>query len=174
MNETVEMSKLRGEISILKEELQRLKIVAEREKNRANWNYEQYSDLQQELEKTKEQRDELDKEITHLHGSFQQRAETEREQSASTLQRKNWDRCNSSRARENSRLLLNPCELHPASGRYVLFLQAEPFLQFCDARRSAYDLSQAGKNRSRLCHAQGSLGRYRGLRNSGFPFPGKS
>lgn len=83
MNETVEMSKLRGEISILKEELQRLKIVAEREKNRANWNYEQYSDLQQELEKTKEQRDELDKEITHLHGSFQQRAETEREQSAS-------------------------------------------------------------------------------------------
>jgi hypothetical protein len=41
MNETVEMSKLRGEISILKEELQRIKIVAEQEKSRANWNYEQ-------------------------------------------------------------------------------------------------------------------------------------
>jgi len=83
MNETVEMSKLRGEISILKEELQRIKIVAEREKNRANWNYEQYNDLQQELEKTKEQRNELDKELTSVHESFRQRVETEREQNAS-------------------------------------------------------------------------------------------
>jgi hypothetical protein len=33
MNETVEMSKLRGEISILKEELQRIKIVAEQAMN---------------------------------------------------------------------------------------------------------------------------------------------
>ena len=86
MNETVEMSKLRGEISILKEELQRMKIVAEKEKNRADWNYEQHNDLQQELEKTKEQRDELDREITSLHEGFRQQAERqriEREQSAS-------------------------------------------------------------------------------------------
>ena len=84
MNETVEMSKLRGEISILKEELQRLKIVAEKEKNRANQNASQYGNLYQELEKTKEQRDELDREITHLHAKyFQQRVETEREQYAS-------------------------------------------------------------------------------------------
>ncbi len=79
MNETVEMSKLRGEISILKEELQRMKIVAEKEKNRANWNYEQHKDLYQELEKTKEQRDELDKELASVHESFRQRVETERE-----------------------------------------------------------------------------------------------
>jgi predicted nucleic acid-binding Zn-ribbon protein len=84
MNETVEISKLRGEISILKEELQRIKIVAEQEKSRANWNYEQYNDLQQELEKTKEQRDELDREITSLHAKyFQQRVEKDREQYAS-------------------------------------------------------------------------------------------
>lgn len=80
MNETVETSKLRGEISILKEELQRLKIVAEQEKNRANWNYKQHNNLQQELLKTKEQRDELDREITCLHEKYsQQLVETERE-----------------------------------------------------------------------------------------------
>lgn len=80
MNETVEMSKLRGEISILKEELQRIKIVAESEKSRANWNYEQHNNLQQELLKTKEQRDELDREITCLHEKYsQQLVEKERE-----------------------------------------------------------------------------------------------
>lgn len=55
MNETVEMSKLRGEISILKEELQRIKIVAAQEKNRSD----SFADLQQELEIIIKQRDEL-------------------------------------------------------------------------------------------------------------------
>ena len=51
----LEISKLRGEISILKEELQRIKTTAEREKERAD----AHSDLQEELEKTIKQRDEL-------------------------------------------------------------------------------------------------------------------
>ena len=79
MNETVEMSKLRGEISILKEELQRLKIVAEQEKNRADAHSDSFADLQEELEKTIKQRDELDKELTSVYESFQ----SEREQAAS-------------------------------------------------------------------------------------------
>ena len=83
MNETVEQSKLRGEISILKEELQRIKIVAEREKNRADAHSDSFADLQEELEATIKQRDELDREITCLHESFRQRVETEREQNAS-------------------------------------------------------------------------------------------
>ena len=83
MHETVEMSKLRGETSILKEELQRIKIVAEREKNRADAHSDSFADLQEELEATIKQRDELDREITCLHESFRQRVETEREQNAS-------------------------------------------------------------------------------------------
>lgn len=84
MNETVEMSKLRGEISILKEELQRIKIVAEREKNRADAHSDSFADLQEELEATIKQRDELDREITCLHEKhFQQRVEKDREQYAS-------------------------------------------------------------------------------------------
>ena len=79
MNETVEMSKLRGEISILKEELQRLKIVAEQERNRADAHSDSFADLQEELEKTIKQRDELDKELTSVYESFQ----SEREQAAS-------------------------------------------------------------------------------------------
>ena len=59
MNETVEMSKLRGEISILKEELQRIKTTAEREKERADAHSDCLVDLQEELEKTIKQRDEL-------------------------------------------------------------------------------------------------------------------
>ena len=79
MNETVEMSKLRGEISILKEELQRIKIVAEREKNRADAHSDSFADLQEELEATIKQRDELDREITCLHEKhFQQYASNTR------------------------------------------------------------------------------------------------
>ena len=69
MNETVEMSKLRGEISILKEELQRIKIVAEREKNRADINYAFSIDLEKKLAEVIEERE--------------QGVEKEREQSAS-------------------------------------------------------------------------------------------
>lgn len=79
MNETVEMSKLRGEISILKEELQRLKIVAEQEKNRASTYSDIISDLQEELEITVMQRTKLDKELASIHEGFRQRVETERE-----------------------------------------------------------------------------------------------
>ncbi|WP_287664426.1 hypothetical protein [Accumulibacter sp.] len=69
MNETVEMSKLRGEISILKEELQRIKIVAEQEKKRADFNYEFSTNLQKKLAEVIEERE--------------QRVEKDREQSAS-------------------------------------------------------------------------------------------
>ena len=55
----VEISKLRGEISILKEELQRVKNTAEREKERANAHSEFLTDVQEELERTIKQRDEL-------------------------------------------------------------------------------------------------------------------
>ena len=83
MNETVEMSKLRGEISILKEELQRIKTTAEREKERADALSSAYDTMYMELKTTIKQRDELNREITCLHESFRQRVETEREQSAS-------------------------------------------------------------------------------------------
>jgi predicted ribosome quality control (RQC) complex YloA/Tae2 family protein len=83
MNETVEMSKLRGEISILKEELQRIKIVAEQEKNKADALSSAYDTMYMELKTTIKQRNELDGEITRLHESFRQRVETEREQNAS-------------------------------------------------------------------------------------------
>lgn len=55
----LEISKLRGEISILKEELQRIKTTAEREKERANAHSDCLVDLQEELEKTIKQRNEL-------------------------------------------------------------------------------------------------------------------
>ena len=55
----MEISKLRGEISILKEELQRIKTTAEREKERADAHSDCLVDLQEELEKTIKQRDEL-------------------------------------------------------------------------------------------------------------------
>ena len=77
MNETVEMSKLRGEISILKEELQRLKIVAEQEKNKADALSSAYDTMYMELKTTIKQRNELDGEITRLHESFQQRVEAD-------------------------------------------------------------------------------------------------
>ena len=54
-----EISRLRGEISILKEELQRIKTTAEREKERADAHSDCLTDLQEELEKTIKQRDEL-------------------------------------------------------------------------------------------------------------------
>ena len=55
----VEMSRLRGEISILKEELQRVKTTAEREKERADAHSDCFLDMQKELEATIKQRDEL-------------------------------------------------------------------------------------------------------------------
>ena len=55
----LEISKLCGEISILKEELQRIKTTAEREKERADAHSDCLTDLQEELEKTIKQRDEL-------------------------------------------------------------------------------------------------------------------
>ncbi len=84
MNETVEMSKLRGEISILKEELQRLKIVAKEEKNKADALSSAYDTMYMELKTTIKQRNELDREITCLHEKhFRQRVEKDREQYAS-------------------------------------------------------------------------------------------
>lgn len=55
----LEISKLRGEISILKEELQRVKTTAEREKERADAHSDCFLDMQKELEATIKQRDEL-------------------------------------------------------------------------------------------------------------------
>ena len=55
----LEISRLRGEISILKEELQRVKTTAEREKERADAHSDCFLDLQEELEKTIRQKDEL-------------------------------------------------------------------------------------------------------------------
>ena len=55
----MEISRLRGEISILKEELQRVKTTAEREKERADAHSDCFLDMQEELEKTIKQRDEL-------------------------------------------------------------------------------------------------------------------
>ena len=55
----LEISKLRGEISILKEELQRIKTTAEREKERADAHSDCFLDMQKELEATIKQRDEL-------------------------------------------------------------------------------------------------------------------
>ena len=70
MNETVEMSKLRGEVSILKEELQRIKIVAEREKKRADFNYEFSTNLQKKLAEVIEEREQrVEKEREHLPGA---------------------------------------------------------------------------------------------------------
>ncbi len=55
MNETVEMSKLRGEISILKEELQRVKIVAEQDRKRADSLHNTNRELNLELHRAFEQ-----------------------------------------------------------------------------------------------------------------------
>lgn len=55
----LEISRLRGEISILKEELQRVKTTAEREKERADAHSDCFLDMQEELEKTIKQRDAL-------------------------------------------------------------------------------------------------------------------
>ena len=55
----LEISRLRGEISILKEELQRVKTTAEREKERADAHSDCFLDMQEGLEKTIKQRDAL-------------------------------------------------------------------------------------------------------------------
>ena len=62
----MKISRLRGEISILKEELQRVKTTAEREKEWANAHSDCLVDLQEELEATIKQRDELDKRLASL------------------------------------------------------------------------------------------------------------
>ncbi len=70
MDETVEMSKLRGEISILKEELQRMKIGAKAEKKRADFNYEFSTNLPKKLAEVIEEREQgVEKDREHLPGA---------------------------------------------------------------------------------------------------------